>query len=106
MKKILILSTFLWIGIYGRGQAESNLHKCPELNPVDLQQLQGGRLLHKDPHKWYLHDMFEMTDKSGSPIPIELSVDDVMQAKSVNFLEQLDSRTCQYTIVIEKDTPA
>lgn len=79
---------------------------CPEITADELKNLNGGHVLTIGAHRWYLHDLFELPENLGSHIPLDLTITDVMKAKQVSYFGQLDSHTCQYKIVMEKERKA
>lgn len=108
MKKIFSCAGLLWLlmsHFVFANELEKESVKCPEITPAEMKAL-NGHVLASGAHKWYLHDMFELPDTLGSHVPTDISIQDVMGAKTISFFGQLDPRTCQYKIMLEKNHKA
>jgi hypothetical protein len=80
--------------------ADSN---CPGLKVEDLKRLKGEHILESGGHKWYLNGMFYLPDTLGNHIPLDLTIEDVMNVKDITFATQLDQHTCQFKASVAND---
>jgi hypothetical protein len=109
MIRIIQVSWVLWVAISSQSALASDESAgvaCPPLMPAELTKLGQDRVLIIGAHKWYLHDLFELPNTLGNHIPLDLSVNDMLETKTITYVGQLDSRTCQYNIVTKKDRNA
>jgi hypothetical protein len=99
LNRAILLSLLLTQGLYAAEQ-EPPTSKCPILTAKDIKTLTSDRILKNGPHTWYLHDMFDLPETLGNHIPLDLSVQDVLTTKEIEFKEQLDARECEYKAVL------
>ncbi len=103
MHKSLKLLTLIFMSVIINETSLSAENSCPGLKVEDLKRLKGEHILEVGGHKWYLNGMFYLPDTLGNHVPLDLTIEDVMNAKDITFATQLDPHTCQFKALVSND---